>query len=196
MCNALNHAPGCTCGFGGEGHLGTSSGSVGWFSTGSDGICRPTTCKFCNERVFFVKHNGGSVLFNALGWPWPKHDCWQYRAKMSRDEQRVFANISLCMTRMSEPQVAVVTKAFVQKRSGETMTILEVACSDNTMREIRLMVNNCPVNALTKELVVFSLLDTKLARPHKNVETTYAIQLAPKLQMAPKTASTYWRRRW
>lgn len=88
MCNAWNHSPGCTCAFGGGGYFG---GSGGWSSPSiqpfayregafisyrydrSD-FCRPTRCPECNEEVFFIRHNGGSVWVNPpLGWPWPKH---------------------------------------------------------------------------------------------------------------------------
>jgi hypothetical protein len=30
----------------------------------------------CQQQVFFVRHNGGSVWFDELGWPWPKHACF------------------------------------------------------------------------------------------------------------------------
>lgn len=80
MCNAWNHPRDCTCGWGGDGHLGRSSHggpafSVGRFSWGygHENFCRPTRCKQCGSEVFFLRHNGGSVWLDALGWPWPKH---------------------------------------------------------------------------------------------------------------------------
>lgn len=37
-----------------------------------------TRCWWCGERVFFhTNGNGDCVLFEALGWPWPIHSCWQ-----------------------------------------------------------------------------------------------------------------------
>jgi hypothetical protein len=39
-------------------------------------FCRPTTCPRCGESVFFVRHNGGSAWFDALGYPWPRHECF------------------------------------------------------------------------------------------------------------------------
>ncbi len=38
-------------------------------------FCTPTTCPKCNQEVFFIRHNGGSVWVDSLGWPWPKHPC-------------------------------------------------------------------------------------------------------------------------
>jgi hypothetical protein len=29
----------------------------------------------CGGDVYFVRHNGGAVFFDALGQPWPKHPC-------------------------------------------------------------------------------------------------------------------------
>ncbi len=41
-----------------------------------DGCCYPTSCPICGASVFFVRHNGGSVWFDSLGKPWPKHACF------------------------------------------------------------------------------------------------------------------------
>ena len=38
-------------------------------------LCRKTICPQCGEDVFFIRHNGGSVWVDSLGWPWPKHSC-------------------------------------------------------------------------------------------------------------------------
>lgn len=37
--------------------------------------CIPTKCPKCSKPVFFLRHNGGSVWLERLGWPWPKHPC-------------------------------------------------------------------------------------------------------------------------
>lgn len=94
MCNAHNHSASCTCGFGGEGHLGTARGGnrgnlnllrAGYFfvsvtkSQHSSDFCRSTTCPRCGAEVYFVRHNGGCVWFDSLGWPWPKHGCFESR---------------------------------------------------------------------------------------------------------------------
>src|SRR5262245_45044032 len=89
MCNAMYHSSECRCGFGGEGHLGRSPGGLvthsrplGRFSWPDQYLdtCRPTKCPRCGDSVFFVRHNGGSVWFDELGPPWPKHGCFdEYR---------------------------------------------------------------------------------------------------------------------
>lgn len=89
MCNASNHPPGCTCGFGGPGHLGrrvhygAGSASPDWtfrkplalWSYG-ESAAFSTTCPRCGARIYFVRHNGGCVYVDELGWPWPKHGCF------------------------------------------------------------------------------------------------------------------------
>jgi len=37
-------------------------------------FCRPSSCPTCKQRVFFIRHNGGSLWVEELGWPWPKHE--------------------------------------------------------------------------------------------------------------------------
>ncbi len=93
MCNAWNHAPGCTCGWGGD------TGGGGWrdqppspvrYLSVADGklwqrgqdltfesFCNPNArCPVCGASVFFVQTMyGGRVFFDDLGPPWPKHPC-------------------------------------------------------------------------------------------------------------------------
>ena len=87
MCNGLNHAPNCECGFGGDTsapgdapfpglELNKLSDDRGWYTyRRNDSFCRPTKCPKCDRTdVFFVRHNGGSVWLDPpLGWPWYKH---------------------------------------------------------------------------------------------------------------------------
>lgn len=75
-CNAFNHPPGCNCGWGGvyyEPSLQTSSNY--WGRTESYTIPN-ARCPRCAARVFFYRSpEGGSVYFDDLGPPWPKHPC-------------------------------------------------------------------------------------------------------------------------
>lgn len=45
-----------------------------------------TRCKKCSQMVWLVRHNGGSVWVDELGWPWPKHPCFE------RDANQALAN--------------------------------------------------------------------------------------------------------
>ena len=85
MCNAHNHPPGCTCGFGGEGHLGRRTGSTVSSYFYDMPRIRPAyasyvnpnaRCPVCGDVVFFYQSpDGGRVFFDELGPPWPKHPC-------------------------------------------------------------------------------------------------------------------------
>jgi hypothetical protein len=50
-------------------------------------FCIPTVCQVCGSRIYYVRHNGGSIFFYALGHPWPR------QALPSYDEQRRIADI-------------------------------------------------------------------------------------------------------
>lgn len=39
-------------------------------------FCHPTRCPKCGANVYFIRHNEGSVWVDDLGWPWPKHPCF------------------------------------------------------------------------------------------------------------------------
>jgi hypothetical protein len=82
MCNAWNHPIDCTCGFGGEGHLG--GGGSTWntsyvpkiWNTYDSYVNPNARCPVCGADVFFYRSpDGGAVFFDELGPPWPKHPC-------------------------------------------------------------------------------------------------------------------------
>lgn len=85
-CNAWNHSSNCTCGWGGDGHLGRRTlfsdlvQSSVQFKTYRDllrGFTNPNAkCPVCGCQVFFyASPYGGRVFFDELGPPWPKHPC-------------------------------------------------------------------------------------------------------------------------
>lgn len=88
MCNAHNHPPGCTCGWGGDGHIGSGGGGTGGalyssalgapshFTALSSFTDPNARCPVCGAPVFFYRSpDGGRVFFDEIGPPWPKHPC-------------------------------------------------------------------------------------------------------------------------
>jgi len=55
---------------------GTDSLERSSSATFGEDFCRPTSCPICKAKVFFIRHNDGSVWVDELGWPWPKHGCF------------------------------------------------------------------------------------------------------------------------
>jgi hypothetical protein len=144
MCNAWNHPPGCTCGWGGEGHLGGDGGWAGRSPSANtstpvegrvrsvedsfaEGDCRPTTCPICGAQVFFIRYNGGSVFVDELGVPWPRHACFPRAGGQSHLDdltQRLLDNFNSgrlrARTRAAVLSAVVVSKA--QRRGVFPMT--------------------------------------------------------------------------
>jgi hypothetical protein len=94
MCNAWNHPPGCTCGWGGDGHLGRRQIGAGprsyampWgippIRASYESYTIPNArCPVCGASVFFYQSpDGGRVFFDELGPPWPKHPCTDHRSR-------------------------------------------------------------------------------------------------------------------
>lgn len=104
MCNAWNHSPSCTCGWGGDtggglgGSFGLLSGGIARTSQPSppsrsyhlealkdvtepqlrDSETRKTKCWWCGAEVYYHTNGyGDCVLFDELGWPWLVHECWE-----------------------------------------------------------------------------------------------------------------------
>lgn len=78
-CNAWNHAPDCSCGWGGtfygQGYRDGAGDS--WHWQRSDSYTVPNArCPKCSVNVYFYRSPfGGTVYFDDLGPPWPKHPC-------------------------------------------------------------------------------------------------------------------------
>jgi len=138
MCNAWNHPPGCTCGWGGEGHAGSSSGGWGYTTptpTYRPGITRewrerdftrPSKCPECGAAVFFIRHNGGSVWVDELGWPWPKHACFD---KPSEPTYR-FTAWSAKSSRLTNPLLGIIKSIRTIEPSNES--VVEIEFTDST----------------------------------------------------------------
>lgn len=75
-CNAHNHRPGCNCGWGGVFYgLGLGSNVSYWLRAESYTVPN-ARCPRCAALVYFYRSPyGGSVFFDDLGPPWPKHPC-------------------------------------------------------------------------------------------------------------------------
>lgn len=75
MCNAWNHPPGCSCGWGGDELSGVRLTDHRFNSIES--FTNPNAqCPACGDAVFFYQSpHGGKVFFDELGPPWEKHPC-------------------------------------------------------------------------------------------------------------------------
>lgn len=86
-CNGYGHPANCHCGWGGEFHAPSniSYASDHWQKKSSHTIPN-AKCRVCGDRVFFYRSpDGGSVYFDELGPPWPKHQCIDNKSKASKN---------------------------------------------------------------------------------------------------------------
>jgi len=80
-CNAHNHPPDCSCGWGGVAYERVQP-SPGTYvphleRLRSSGLVRPNaSCPVCGDAVYYYESpDGGRVFFDELAPPWPKHPC-------------------------------------------------------------------------------------------------------------------------
>jgi hypothetical protein len=108
MCNAHNHPPGCTCGWGGFGSSGGGSLIYNFrnvfnewmpdeFNKQHSDFCAEVNCRDCGELTYLIHHNGGYVLVDELGWPWPIHPCYEKKrleCALSDEEDRCYKDFT------------------------------------------------------------------------------------------------------
>ncbi len=88
-----------------------SGSSAGWHRSHeprvwrSVNFARPTTCPECGDRVYFIRHNDGSVWVDELGWPWPKHACFD----QPNTATHAFHDWSKKIARNKKPNLGVVS---------------------------------------------------------------------------------------
>lgn len=144
MCNARNHSSGCTCGFGGDGHLGgggnrnsstrviirlassyTITKTLTWQQNISEDFCKPSKCPRCGASVYFVRHNGGNVWLDSLGAPWPKHACFDddipsiIRHQLVEEKRTVFG-VVMTVALIESSEDSIIT---VKCHNNKTITV-------------------------------------------------------------------------
>jgi hypothetical protein len=77
------------------------------FSQAQD-FCRRTKCPECDAPVFFIRHNGGCLWVDELGWPWDKHPCMDNAPEASATWQKLLASASERKTDRGAVVLAVV----------------------------------------------------------------------------------------
>lgn len=189
MCNAWNHPPGCTCGWGGKGHAGQSSfAGLGaydsayttrdtrWWvpslTTAYTSYVNPNaSCPVCGAPVFFYQSpNGGRVFFDELGPPWPKHPCTD---NSSRPAPRLSVGASQPST--APPS----TKTYTWQREGwQPFVIQSVIGIDKGFLKL--------TGTLGNESLCFYL--QRLVEHHLHDDTLSGRSLA---QLKPAAANTY-----
>jgi hypothetical protein len=123
----------------------------------SKSFTHPTKCPKCGDAVFYIEHNGGSVWFDDLGWPWPKHGCFD-------DEPATchFAAWSANASTLSSRELGVVTAILPDGRQAEPVLELEM---NNSTRLTLILQWTPPRQMILDALVVVSLRDNILLHP-------------------------------
>ena len=63
-------------GYGCAGSKGSGTKIYTNYGNFEQGGAGKTHCHYCDQEIYFVRHNGGSVWLDSLGHPWPKHLCY------------------------------------------------------------------------------------------------------------------------
>lgn len=92
--------------------------------------------------MFFVRHNGGSVWFDALGQPWPKHPCMASEPDMAWLQKGIPGGI--------EPGNRQVFGVIREARVGEpgVSALFVITCSDGTVIEDEFVYSLNPCEAV------------------------------------------------
>ena len=116
-------------------------------------------CPECGKPVFFIRHNGGSVWLDELGWPWPKHGCFD----QPRDAAYVFKAWSAKSTGLTNPRLAMITRIREDLDFGEPIVEVRFPDSSRASLILRRMQDTA---SLLGALVAVSQEDHLLVHPY------------------------------
>ena len=124
----------------------------------SNDFTRPSRCPECGKDVFFIRHNGGSVWVDELGWPWPKHGCFD----KPNTPTHAFSSWSAKASGLTHPKVAVVT--CIRTDPQWAQPVVELKLNDST--RVSLVLQWTPsTSTFLGSLVILSREDHLLIHP-------------------------------
>lgn len=117
---------------------------------------RPTRCPKCDKDVFFIRHNGGSVWVDPpLGWPWPKHGCFD----QPHEPTRKFSMWTAKSSGLTNPKLGIIARVRDENRFEEP--IIEIQFTDSSRASLILRFTPA-TSSLLGALVIVSTEDSLL----------------------------------
>lgn len=92
-----------------------------------DETTRPTTCPKCQQRCFYIEHNGGCVWVDELGPPWPKHPCMDEEGIAARKKQVLFGKKVV-------DEIGTIVRAGV--RTDQGVRVVTIGLSDAPLEAV------------------------------------------------------------
>lgn len=115
----------------------------------TENFCRETKCPKCFKYpVHFIRHNGGSLWVDELGWPWEKHVCFD-----DKETRVMHRHLEHSIASKEKPIFALVSAILLEARPLPDVII--VLCNDGREMEFALPSLSNP-ETLVGELVVIS----------------------------------------
>jgi len=128
---------------------------------------RPSHCPKCGANVFFIRHNGGSVWLDELGWPWPKHACFDQPNSATSE----FARWSVKASGFENAKIGVITCVHPPESSRLSDRMVEIKLGNGT--KIGVFLQWMPADdSLTGALVCVST-ENKLLLHEKHGEIAF-----------------------
>lgn len=116
---------------------------------------RSTHCPICDDDVFFIRHNGGSVWVDELGWPWPKHGCFDQPHEPTRE----FSSWAAKSSGLTNPKLAIIKSLTEVELLAEPVVRIQFLDSSSASLVLR---HTPPPESLLGALVIVSVEDSLL----------------------------------
>lgn len=141
-----------------------------------------TICPECEEPVYFIRHNGGSVWLDDLGWPWPKHPCFDKPETATRR----FSTWTPKAAVLRSPKLGIIIGIKSDPHFAEPR--LQIRLADGAA--VSLILRWTPSDSsLLGALVMLSEEDGLLLHPEHGEMPfhSFASQISPDAKQAPTT---------
>jgi hypothetical protein len=141
-----------------------------------------TICPECGEPVHFIRHNGGSVWLDDLGWPWPKHPCFDKPETATRRFSTWAPKAAVLRSR----ELGIIVGITSDPRFAEPRLQIRLTDGAAVSLILRWTPSDC---SLLGALVMLSVEDSLLLHPEHGEMPFHSLarQVSPDAKQVPTT---------
>lgn len=97
----------------------------------------PAKCRYCGQKIFiFTCDCGSRILFNELGYPWPKHSCSEYQITRYGSEKALVSGGYSSLHELAIDAIDPEFQEHVRRKKDWSAPIVKISPNDNNDQQV------------------------------------------------------------